>query len=258
MNILVTGANGFVGKHLCLALQFAGHQVSASTSRDLDITKPFKMSGHYDYVFHLAAYNITSVGDQNEAMYERVNVQGTKHVLEGIASDHFVFLSTSRIYEHSLSGYAKSKLAAESICQEYFKGKGLIILRSANILGKGQAPKAVLPVFLERAMQNQALVIMGNPALSMTYVDVRDIVELSMAILKHSQCRGVYNVAYPKSVTLKELALKVIAATHSSSTINQSAPEAPSSIEHMDCQRTWDDFGFMPQHDIDQIIESII
>ncbi len=258
MNVLVTGGNGFVGQHCCALLKSLGFNVVAPTSAALDITQPFKLQEHFNAVIHLAAYNITSVGDKNAAMYERVNVLGTRHVIEGINCDQFIFLSTAKIYDQHLSAYAKSKEAAEVLCRQYFKGKSLVIIRSANVLGRGQAPKAVLPVFIAKAQQDQPLELTVNPRTPITYIDVRDVVEVIARALQYPQKSVVYNAAYPDIVTLQDLALKVIAACDSSSKINISAQAGTIDPVLIDCQKTWDDLGFTPRYNIDHILENIL
>ncbi len=257
MKVFVTGGHGFIGRHCCAALKTNGIDVVVPTSQALDISKPFNINGHFDAVIHLAAYNITSVGDKNEAAYQSINVQGTAHVLDGISCDHFILLSTAKIDEQQQSGYVQSKAAAETLCQKQFKGKTLTIIRSVNVLGRGQAPKAVLPVFIDLAKNNKPLVLTVNPQTPIAYIDVRDMVDLLVAVVR-SPKQGIYPAAFPSLVTVNELALKVVAACHSSSKISQTVPSAPTSMLQLDCQKTWENFNFKPRYNIDQILENII
>lgn len=65
MNILVTGATGFLGQSLCGALKHAGHSVTALGSRDADLTRGDALApwsnARYDQIWHLAAW--TQAGD---------------------------------------------------------------------------------------------------------------------------------------------------------------------------------------------------
>lgn len=98
MKALVTGANGFTGSHLVKALEQQGHQVIglvrqssnlarlADTSVELaygDISDRAALQAamaEADWVFHIAAY--VDLGLVNEAEMERVNVIGTRTVLD--------------------------------------------------------------------------------------------------------------------------------------------------------------------------------
>lgn len=65
MIILVTGASGFLGTHLCRNLEKAGHAVVRLNSRNCDLTRPDSLEAFndrtYDQIFHLAAW--TRAGD---------------------------------------------------------------------------------------------------------------------------------------------------------------------------------------------------
>jgi len=65
MNILVTGATGFLGTALCRALENRGHFVVRLGSKDCDLTKQGSLDRFndraYDQIFHLAAW--TQAGD---------------------------------------------------------------------------------------------------------------------------------------------------------------------------------------------------
>lgn len=65
MRIFITGGGGFLGRHLIAALQTAGHDVTAPTSRECDLLRDGALepwSGtRFDRIFHLAAW--TQAGD---------------------------------------------------------------------------------------------------------------------------------------------------------------------------------------------------
>jgi len=99
MQYLVTGATGLVGSHVVHQLVDAGHDIvgvtrSASNASHLpsevtvvegDITEKESLRepiAGVDGVFHIAAWAYIGPGPENEAKAERINVEGTRNVLE--------------------------------------------------------------------------------------------------------------------------------------------------------------------------------
>src|SRR3569623_121363 len=199
MKFLVTGAIGFVGRYLVEKLICAGHEVDALARSDrgyfkntalhyfhsFDITHPFSIGDNFDMVIHLAAYNITHVGEISSSIYTEVNVEGTKNVLNGINTRRFVFLSTAKVYqnkegvltEESVLGpkqpYEQSKLQAEELCLRLKDQRELVILRSTNVYGPRQPEKAIIPVFFNKAISGEPLKVFGpsGACLQLLYID---------------------------------------------------------------------------------------
>ena len=119
MKVLVTGASGFVGRCLCAHLTKRGHVVTASVrssdTPQIEKTKRTIVVGHLgpytdwtqalegqDAVIHLAArvHVMNEVSTDTESLYKRVNVEGTKRLIQQM-SEHKVsrllFMSSVKV-----------------------------------------------------------------------------------------------------------------------------------------------------------------
>ncbi|MGR8929080.1 MAG: NAD-dependent epimerase/dehydratase family protein [Gammaproteobacteria bacterium] len=94
--ILVTGANGFVGSHLCESLRQAGYKIRTLTHRaplanqdnfQMELSKercPPGLFANVDTVFHLAGKAHTVAESEREKFeYHQINTEGTRKLLEG-------------------------------------------------------------------------------------------------------------------------------------------------------------------------------
>jgi UDP-glucose 4-epimerase len=168
MRILVTGATGFVGRPLLVALQAAGHEVLAAVRRPPRLALPAGVvvvpgpdlgeAGDWrslldglDAVVHLAGIAHTGQGVP-EARYDLVNRQGSA-ALAGAAAragvGRFVFVSSIRAQSGPVAAeplteadeprptdaYGRSKLAAEADIRA--AGIASTILRPVAMYGPG-------------------------------------------------------------------------------------------------------------------------
>jgi len=242
--ILITGACGFIGRSFIENLENSPHLIYAldlqsclffknavKTFYSLDLARPFQLDETFDFVFHLGGYNVTHVGSQDNALYTKVNVQGTKHLLQSAKIKNFIFLSTTKVYKpdgnideqstvEPKNGYEQSKWEAEQICAQYFQGGNLTILRSVNIIGPGQMNKAIVPIFFDKALTGKLLNIFVPRDTRLQFVSVTDVIDLFHLIIARGGLHGTFNVAFDECICIDELAKKIIELCHSQSQIH--------------------------------------
>lgn len=173
MKVLLTGGTGFIGKRLLAKLVEKGYEVkvlvrSKESEQKIshfpvqivqgDITEPdslFQAVQGVDIIYHLAAYAHPSL-IQPYSLYEKINVQGTKNILEAACQSKVkkvLIMSSiaatgpssdgSPLHEKSnrkpITNYGKSKAAIEDMALSYFQEKNLpvVIIRPPFVYGIG-------------------------------------------------------------------------------------------------------------------------
>ena len=147
MIVLVTGASGYIGSHVCKLLKEDGHYVVGWDTEihgetndvsgfcdeyyNIDINGEH-VGGYYDAVVHLAGRSVVPQSLIEPTEYYRGNVMGTANLLSKVNTPHVLFASTSSAWEMA-SPYARSKVAAEDVIKE--QANGYTIFRFFNVSG---------------------------------------------------------------------------------------------------------------------------
>ncbi len=233
MKAFVTGADGFIGSHLCEALRDAGHEVtglalynSFDTYGWLDEVEGVEkvrgdirdaeqmrrlIKGH-EVVFHLAA--LISVPDSylRPRSYIDTNVMGTLNILEAArdAGSKVIHTSTSEVYgtaqytpmdeKHPInpqSPYAASKVAADALVKAYHLSYGLpcVILRPFNTYGPRQSERAVVATIIRQALDPMCpAVMLGETRAIRDFVYVTDTAAAFVAAISIDDI-GPFNIS---------------------------------------------------------------
>lgn len=179
-----------------------------------------------DYVFHLAAQTSVPESVDNPFNSNEVNITGTLKVLEAARNagvKKVVFSSSSAVYGETktipitentpinpISPYAISKATGELYCRAYSKLYELstISLRYFNVFGPRQDPNsqyaAVIPIFINRMLQNESPVIYGDGNQTRDFVSVKKVVDANLLAAESNEC-GEFNIGLGKSTTINEL-----------------------------------------------------
>jgi UDP-2-acetamido-2,6-beta-L-arabino-hexul-4-ose reductase len=140
MNILVTGAKGFVGKNLIAELRNKGYNDIFEFSRESDSSLLEKYTKECDFVFHLAGVN----RPKDEKEFMEGNYDFTAELLEHLKkhNNKAPVLITSSIQAEKNNPYGRSKKAGEDLLLNYSKETGVevYVYRLPNLFGKWSRP----------------------------------------------------------------------------------------------------------------------
>lgn len=125
------------------------------------------------------------------------------------------------------SAYHASKLYGEQLVRLMENPKrSAVSLRLTSPAGPGTPANRILSVFVQRALQDQPLLLVGNGTRRQNYVDVRDVA-LAVEACLQKDVSGVYNVAARESISNYDLARICIEELKSSSTVGFSGTKDP-------------------------------
>lgn len=213
--ILVTGANGFIGKNLVVRLnELANVGVSTFVRGDDAALLPQRVS-QVDAVVHLAGENRPA----NEAAFGRVNAELTAALCRAIEQEfaasgrHVPLVLASSTQAERDNPYGRSKLAAEAAVHTLAKetGNPCVIFRLPGVFGKWCKPNynSVVATFCHHIARDLPIQI-NDPAASLQLVYVDDVVTALLSALGaptpgcvQAQVEPVY------TTTLSELAHQI-------------------------------------------------
>jgi UDP-arabinose 4-epimerase len=260
-NVLVTGGAGYVGSHGCKALAIAGYYPVVFDSlenghRDMVKWGPLIEGDLRDAgaieravkdvqptaVLHFAAYAYVGESMNEPGKYYRNNLVGTLNLLDAMRCcgiDKLVFSSTCSTFgvpiaptideshpQRPINPYGKSKLAIESMLQDYDLAYGLrsISLRYFNAagadeggeIGEAHEPEThLVPLILQTALgERERIDVFGNDfdtsdgTCVRDYVHVSDLADAHVLALKQLEAGGAttaYNLGTGRGYSVREL-----------------------------------------------------
>ena len=243
MRVLVTGAEGFVGRVLLARLRARGAEAIASDRADLDVADAARVraalaDARPDAVVHLAAISFVPEAEADGGRAFRVNYLGTRNVLAGVEAAspraRVLLVSSSTVYGPAEAGappfdessalrpanaYARTKAAAD-LLGAAFAERGLAVWRARpwNHTGAGRPERFVESSFARQLAEIEAgrrppRIEVGALDSLRDFLHVEDVVDAYLALLEGSAPPGAYNVASGSGVTIGTLLERLLART---------------------------------------------
>lgn len=220
--VLVTGASGFIGRHLVQALREDGCNVLTFSTRGAGLSPDDFPHQPVQHVFHLAARTYVPDSWTNPADFYETNVVGSAKVLEFCRERKAsVTLVSSYVYgkpsvlpiseEHPIQAfnpYGHSKILAEQIGRFYQTtfGVRVAIVRPFNLFGPYQDSRFLVPALLRQALDPLCQNIsVADPRPRRDFLFITDFIRLLLR-LRESQTTGTFNAGAGFSVSIEELA----------------------------------------------------
>ncbi len=235
MRALITGGQGFVGRHLARHLSDMGDDVIVA-DREVDVTDRAALvsimtTATPDVIYHLAAMTSVAESWSRPAEYTRVNVLGTAHLLDAahelVPEARVVLVSSAEVYgivdEADLpiteasptvptNPYSTSKLEAEHVARDAVRSRHqrVVIARPFNHIGPGQSAVFVVPALVQRMLDATAegrhFIMVGDLSTRRDFSDVRDVVRAYRLLGEWGRSGEAYNVASGHDIALSDLA----------------------------------------------------
>ena len=210
MKILVTGAQGFVGKNLVAELKNKGYEEIYEYDINTDPSLLDEYTKKCDFVFHLAGVN----RPEKEEDFMKGNFGFTSTLLEKLKlyNNTCPILITSSIQAALDNPYGRSKKAGEDLMFSYGEETGakVLVYRFTNLFGKWCRPNynSVVATFCYNIANGLPIQVNDESVeLNLAYID--DVVEELINALNGRGTKGEDNFYYiPVShkVTLGEIA----------------------------------------------------
>lgn len=221
MNIIITGATGFVGKNLSKYLiEKANHVLP------LSLRNPWKINENADAIVHLAGKAHDTKNTSADKEYFEINTELTKKLFQEFLNSEikdFIYFSSVKATADSVEGfldeehqsnpqtpYGKSKLEAEKylLTQKLPENKRLFIVRPCMIHGPGNKGNLnLLYKFVEKGIP-YPLAAFENKR---SFLSIDNLNFLVFEMLKNKNISsGIYNFADDESLSTNDL-VKLIA-----------------------------------------------
>ena len=235
--ILVTGANGLLGREICITLTQQGYEVFGLVHREtqnkivgikyisIDLETDWNVNqlpARVDVVIHLAQSSHFRDFPEKALNVFKVNIASTAKLLDysrnnGVKS--FLYASSGGVYGNSnqafnenssivppgkLGYYLGSKLSGEVMTQSYTSVFNVNVLRYFFIYGPNQKRGMLIPRLMDSVLNHLPITLQGGSGLRINPIHVKDAAASTIGAIKQDTS-AIYNISGPEILSLKDI-----------------------------------------------------
>ncbi len=235
-----------------------------------------------ELVVHLAAYAGVQPSIENPALYMKVNVDGTIHILEAMRRyniHRYIFASSSSVYGNNesvpfretdnvdapISPYAASKKSGELINYTYHKLYNIntACLRFFTVYGKRQRPDLAIYKFTKKIFEGEEICLFGEGQTKRDYTYIDDTIQgiiKAMAWVDSKESRyEIFNLGESNVITLSQMVKTIEQCTDKKAKIKY-LPEQPGDVvlTYADITKAKQILGYFPSTGFEEGISKFV
>lgn len=237
-SVLVTGANGLLGREVCNLLIQSGHQVSGIVHSlpqiplegmnyiPIDLETDWSLEilpEKVEVIIHLAQSAYFRDFPAKALSVFQVNIASTAKLLDygvKVGLKSFIYASSGGVYgngEHAfhensaivppgqLGYYLGSKLSGEVLSQSYSSVFHVSVLRYFFIYGPNQKKGMLIPRLMDSILAQKPILLQGEKGIRINPIHVEDAAAATVASFdKHKS--ATYNISGLDTLSIKEIA----------------------------------------------------
>lgn len=234
--LLLTGASGFIGKHLLALLieKYGRDNILCLTSQTISECK-YLLHNNYHFeddffikngfqdietIIHAGAFTPKKGSEANNIQLSNSNISSTYKLLNAALPrlKKFIYLSTLDVYDNDkiisestlekpASLYGHSKLYSEKMVESWGKeqNKSVQILRIGHVYGPGEeAYQKIIPATINNILSEKPVQIWGSGEELRSFIYIKDIVEAIVGSIDLEDV-GVINLVGNRSISIEDL-----------------------------------------------------
>ena len=210
MKILLTGANGFIGKNLTHFLSKKANVEILSVTRDTSKEDFETYVNNADWIIHLAGIN----RPKEEKEFVEGNVDLTNQICQTLINSNqkTPIIFASSIQADKTNPYGLSKRAAEDALKRFSSdyGSPIFICRLANVFGKWSRPNynSAVATFCHNVANDLPIEIHSADAvIRLVYID--DVMEIFWGIINGEAVEQTFYIEPEYQITVGKLAKQI-------------------------------------------------
>jgi CDP-glucose 4,6-dehydratase len=246
-NVLVTGANGFIGSHLVNRLKNKHNVVSLVHNvvpgqwhddaidgtveincdiRDTASLRRILARYQIDQVFHTAAISLVKTAHRDPIGVFDVNVMGTVALLEAyrqVGGGRVLVLNTDKVYGEGLESteenrykhsepYGASKCCQGFVVLSYLEtyDMDIVMSHSCNVFGYDPYSNRIIPNVVKACLKGKSPLIFTNDDSIREYIYVEDVLSAFESLMNDSKHKGPRNISTGYIFNQKDIVLKIL------------------------------------------------